>query len=199
MKIYKSILCFLLVFSMIFCLSACSSSGTEMTEENVTKTVEKATIALQKFDKKALEKYVDSTTLDYIIKLSKGHKQFDELGVAIFENLTVEIKEINLEKSTVTLNINNKELYFVASSFAEKLTSEHSAFQLLGLLKDDEFLDESLATLTDAINDSDMKPESTTVTVKIKQDKKNLVLCLDEEAEDAYSGSALTAIKSIID
>ena len=48
-------------------LSACSTLNNEMTEENITKTVDRAFDALAKFDTDDLNKYVDSPTLTTII------------------------------------------------------------------------------------------------------------------------------------
>ena len=57
-------------------LCSCSGSGVEMTEENITKSVNTAMTALTEFDTKALEKYVDSSTLNTIIGYANKHKQF---------------------------------------------------------------------------------------------------------------------------
>lgn len=192
----KKVLCIGLCIIALFSLTGCSGNN-ELTEENVRNTVDIAVEALKDFDEKKLEKYVDSATLSYIIKFANGHEQFADLGRAIFENLTVEISSIDLENQTVTVEILNKNLYSAASDFAEKLTSNYSGFQLLGKLGDDEFLDYNLGELVKSIDDSFMRVEPISVVLKITQDKRNLVLSFDEEAEDAVSGGALTAIKNI--
>lgn len=196
-KISKRIGCALLCFAILFSFSACSKSN-ELTEENVTKTVETAVTALKEFDDKALDKYVDSKTLSYILSFAKDHEQFSELGKAIFENLEVEIESIDLEAKTVDISVKNKSLSMAAGSFTKKLLEEHSKIQLLNLLSDDGFLDTSLSELVDSINSSAMQDEAVTVTLKITQGKKNLVLSFDDEAENAVSGGALQAIKTLI-
>lgn len=117
-KILSLILCTILI-----CLSfaGCSGPNAEMTEENITETVNTAFTALKEFDTEALEKYVDSPTLSIIMSYAKEHEQFVELGKAIFENLQVEIKKIDTQTSTVTLSVKNKDLFAVASDFAENL------------------------------------------------------------------------------
>lgn len=193
----KRISCLALCLAIIFSFSGCSGNN-EITEENVTKTVEKATIALQEFDIDDLNKYVDSETLSYILKFAENHEQFVTLGKAIFENLDIQIESIDIESKTVTVSVINKDMYDVASNFTRDLLDKHSKFQLLQLLSDDTFLDYSLSKLVDSISIAPMQAERTTVTLQIVQSKKNLVLHFDDDAEDAVSGGALRAIKSII-
>lgn len=195
-RIIKGCICIILCLTIGFTLTGCSSA--ELTEENVTKTVEKVETSLKEFDTKDLEKYVDSETLSYILKMAKGHDQFSDLGKAIFENLDIEIDSINLEEKTVTVSVRNKDLFYVASDFAQNLLSNYSSFQLLNKLNDDEFLDNGLTQLTQGITDAQMKDEAVQVTLTITQGKKNLVLGFDETAEDAVSGGALTAIKQLV-
>lgn len=195
-QIIKGCLCIILCLTIGFTLTGCSSA--KLTEDNVTKTVEKVETALKEFDTKDLEKYVDSETLSYILKMAKGHDQFSDLGKAIFENLDIEIDSINLEEKTVTVSVMNKDLYYVASDFTQNLLSNYSSFQLLNKLNDDDFLDNGLAQLTQGITDAQMKDDSIQVTLTITQGKKNLVLGFDEVAEDAVSGGALTAIKQLV-
>lgn len=195
-RIIKGCICIILCLTIGFTLTGCSSA--ELTEENVTKTVEKVETSLKEFDTKDLEKYVDSETLSYILKMAKGHDQFSDLGKAIFENLDINIDSINLEEKTVTVSVRNKDLFYVASDFAQNLLSNYSSFQLLNKLNDDEFLDNGLTQLTQGITDAQMKDEAVQVTLTITQGKKNLVLGFDETAEDAVSGGALTAIKQLV-
>ena len=195
-RIIKGCICIILCLTIGFTLAGCSSA--ELTEENVTKTVEKVETSLKEFDTKDLEKYVDSETLSYILKMAKGHDQFSDLGKAIFENLDIKIDSINLEEKTVTVSVRNKDLFYVASDFAQNLLSNYSSFQLLNKLNDDEFLDNGLTQLTQGITDAQMKDEAVQVTLTITQGKKNLVLGFDETAEDAVSGGALTAIKQLV-
>ncbi len=192
-KTFSLILCAVLI-ALTFC--SCSSS-TEMTEENVTKTVDKAFAALVEFDTDDLEKYVDSSTLSVILQYAENHDQFVELGKAIFENLTYEITSIDLESSEVTVSVSNKDLYQVASDFTTNLKNNYSTLQLLRKLDDDDFLDENLNILCEDIANAELTGEYTEITLSIEQGKKNLVLSFDTDAENAVSGSALEAISGI--
>jgi hypothetical protein len=168
-----------------------------MTEENVTKTVNQVTTALQEFDSKKLDKYVDSSTLSVIMKYAESHDQFAELGKAIFRNLEVEITDIDLENATVTLSVKNKDLYSVASNFAQNLKNNYSTLSLLNKLNDDNFLDTSLNELCTSIDSAQMSDSASTMTLDIKQGKKNLILSFDSDDESVVSGGALNAIKEI--
>lgn len=188
-----------LVLALILCLSftACSGPNAEMTEENITETVATVETALKEFDTEALDKYVDSATLSVIIKYAEEHEQFSQLGKAIFENLELEVKEIDIDNKTVTVTAKNKDLSEATSEFAEKLQSNYSNFALLKKLNDDAFLDEKLTELQDKINACQMMNSGVDIVLNIEQDSKNLVLSFDENAEDTVSGGALSAIKSI--
>ena len=194
-KSLKVITSILLTLSMVFSLSACSS-GAKLTQENVIKTVEIVETALKEFDTEKLQKYVSSTTLDYIIKFSNNHEQFAELGRAIFKDLEMEVESVDLENKTVTVTVRNKKLTNAASSFSKKLKERYSSFQLLQKLDDESFLDSSLGELVESIADAQLITEAT-VTLNIEQGKKNLILSFDTDAEDAVSGGALQAIKKI--
>lgn len=194
-KALKVITSILLTLSMVFSLSACSS-GAKLTQENVIKTVEIVETALKEFDTEKLQKYVSSTTLDYIIKFSNNHEQFAELGRAIFKDLEMEVESVDLENKTVTVTVRNKKLTNAASSFSKKLKERYSSFQLLQKLDDESFLDSSLGELVESIADAQLTTEAT-VTLNIEQGKKNLILSFDADAEDAVSGGALQAIKKI--
>ena len=194
-KSLKVITSILLTLSMVFSLSACSS-GAKLTQENVIKTVEIVETALKEFDTEKLQKYVSSTTLDYIIKFSNNHEQFAELGRAIFRDLEMEVESVDLENKTVTVTVRNKKLTNAASSFSKKLKERYSSFQLLQKLDDESFLDSSLGELVESIADAQLTTEAT-VTLNIEQGKKNLILSFDADAEDAVSGGALQAIKKI--
>lgn len=194
-KALKVITSILLILSMVFSLSACSS-GAKLTQENVIKTVEIVETALKEFDTEKLQKYVSSTTLDYIIKFSNNHEQFAELGRAIFKDLEMEVESVDLENKTVTVTVRNKKLTNAASSFSKKLKERYSSFQLLKKLDDESFLDSSLGELVESIADAQLTTEAN-VTLNIEQGKKNLILSFDADAEDAVSGGALQAIKKI--
>lgn len=194
-KALKVITSILLTLSMVFSLSACSS-GAKLTQENVIKTVEIVETALKEFDTEKLQKYVSSTTLDYIIKFSNNHEQFAELGRAIFRDLEMEVESVDLENKTVTVTVRNKKLTNAASSFSKKLKERYSSFQLLQKLDDESFLDSSLGELVESIADAQLTTEAN-VTLNIEQGKKNLILSFDADAEDAVSGGALQAIKKI--
>ena len=188
-----------LVLALILCLSftACSGPNAEMTEENITETVATVETALKEFDTEALDKYVDSATLSVIIKYAEEHEQFSQLGKAIFENLELEVKEIDIDNKTVTVTAKNKDLSEATSEFAEKLQSNYSNFALLKKLNDDAFLDEKFTELQDKINACQMMDSGVDIVLNIEQDSKNLVLSFDENAEDTVSAGALSAIKSI--
>ncbi len=166
-------------------------------EANVTSTVNAIEKGLKSFDTDVFAACVDSSTLEYIVGFSKGHSQFSDLGKAIFENLTIEIKSIDLTKKTVTLSVNNKQLYIVASNFAADLKNSYSTTQLLNLLKDDTFLDSSLSTLIDGIKGAQTEEQPEEVTLTFEQKDGYLVFTFDEDAESAVSGGALKAVKDV--
>lgn len=194
----KKFLC--VILSVIFiCISftGCSGVNAELTEENVTKTVAVATKALQDFDVEDLEKYVSSQTLSVILSYGKEHQQFIDLGKTIFENLSIEVKSIDLENKTVTVSVINKDLAETANDFASSLKESNSTFQLMTKLNSESFLDTELNKLTKLINEDEMMSEPVEVTLGIEQGKKNLILKFDNNSEDAVSGGALSAIKNI--
>lgn len=184
---------------VILCVSLCSCSGSaEMNEENIKSTVAEAQAALKSFDIDELEKYIDSSTLSFIIGYAKDKNQFAELGKAIFENLDMQIESIDVENATVTVSVTNKDLAATASNFAAELTSQYSSVQLLTKLKDDSFLDLYLKALCEDIDGCQMKPYPEQITLSVGKSGKNLVLQFDEAGENAVSGGALTAIKTAI-
>lgn len=195
MKKTVSIILSILIISFAFC-SCSSKPNAELTDENVTKTVDTAFEALKDFDTDELETYVDSSTLNIIIGYAKQHDQFKKLGEAIFANLSYEIKNIDLQNKQVTISVINKDLYLTASEFTNNLLNSYSKFQLLTKLANDNWLDITLAELTESINSAAMEASSTEITLNIIQNKNNLVLTFDETAEDEVSGGALGAIKS---
>lgn len=192
-KIFCLILCAVIV---ALSLTACSS-GTSMTEANITKTVDKAFSALAEFDTDALNKYVSSSTLSIIMSYAESHDQFKELGKAMFANLSYEITSIDTENATVTVSVKNKDLTEVANEFVTDLKSNYSTVQLLRKLNDEDFLNTSLSELCDDIANAPMSDKSTEVTLNVQKGKKNLVLSFDSDAENAVSGNAIEAIKSI--
>lgn len=193
-KIISAFLCIALI---CLCLSGCSGPNADMTEENITKTVDTAITALKEFDTETLNKYVDSSTLSTILGYAEKHQQFIDLGKAIFENLTYEITEIDIDNSTVTIRVKNKDLYQVASDFAQNLKDNYTAIQLLSKLSNDSFLDRKLGTLCESIDAAEFIPDAIEITLTIEQSSDNLVLCFDENAENGVSGGALSAIKEI--
>ncbi|MGN1420197.1 MAG: hypothetical protein ACI4XC_01625 [Eubacterium sp.] len=188
---------FLSALLICLCFAGCSGPNAEMTEENITATVDEAMTALKEFDTEKLEKYVDSSTLSTILGYAKDHQQFIDLGKAIFENLTYEVTAVDLENSTVTVSVCNKDLYEVASDFAQNLKSNYSTIQLLSKLSNDSFLDRKLSVLCESIDSAEMLPDSAEITLTVEQDSKNLVLVFDDDAENQVSGGALSAIKEI--
>lgn len=196
-KFAKSFLCIMLAIVICFSLFGCSKK-VEVTEDSVTQTVGIALEALHEFNTDDLKKYVDSQTLSYIVSLAEDHEQFAELGRAMFSSLSIEIKSIDLNAKTVTVDVMNKDLYSTASNFAYDLTSNYSTLEMLSLLKDEYFLDSSLADLTKSINEEPEPYQSKEVVLNIVEGKKNLMVSVDEVAEDAISGGALSAVKSVI-
>lgn len=193
-KIISAALCAVI---MLMCFTACSSTSNEMTEANITKTVDKSFDALKRFDTDALKKYVDSPTLSIIMSYAEKHQQFADLGKAIFANLSYEITNIDIENKQVTVKITNKDLQQVAGTFADNLKKDYSTFQLLAKLSDDNFLDRKLSELSEDIANAPMLNGEIEITLTIEQGDKNLVLVFGDESENAVSGSALSAIKSI--
>lgn len=192
----KNISILLCAILILLSFTGCSASN-EMTEENVKKTVDSAFSALIEFDTDSLNKYVESSTLSVIIGYAEKHDQFVKLGKAIFENLTYEIKNIDLENNQVTVSVKNKDLFKAASEFAGNLKEDYSTLQLLNKLNDDDFLDRKLSQLCEAIAAAPLTDTTTDITLNIEQGKKNLVIVFNADAEDAVSGSALNAIKEI--
>lgn len=193
-NIPKILLSVFLIVVLAFSFSSCAK--TEMTEENITDTVSTVETALKEFDSKTLEKYVSSSTLSYIMKYAENHQQFADLGKAIFKDLEITVTSVDVENGTVTLDVKNKNLKTAASIFALNLKDKYTTMQLLQKLDDEAFLDESLGTLVDSINSTKDTVEAT-VTLKVVQGKRNLVLSFDDDGEDAVSGGALTGIKNI--
>ncbi len=194
-NIPKILLSVVLAVALAFSFSSCSKS-VELTEENVIETVAVVEESLKKFDTKKLEKYVNSSTLSTIMRYADKHKQFKELGKAIFSRLSITVDDVDIKNQTVTVTVKNKDLSSVASDFAEKLKNNYSAVQLLNKLDDDDFLDFSLNQLVESMDAVDDETE-VTVTLNVKKGDKNLVLTFDDDSEDAVSGGALTAIKNI--
>lgn len=193
----KAISLLLCIVFLCLSLTACSGPNADMTEENITATVEAAETALREFDTENLNKYVDSSTLSVIMGYAEKHDQFAQLGKAIFANLEMEVESIDIENQTVTVCVSNKDLYQVASDFTQKLKADYSTFQLLTKLNNDTFLDSKLATLCDEIDKAELLPEAVEITLEIQQGKKNLTLSFNDGSENAVSGGALSAIKSI--
>lgn len=199
-KFMKRVLSLALVFILIATLlCGCSSApNADLTEKNVKKTVDVAFEALKDFDIEALDTYVKSSTLTQIITFAQEHEQFRALGRAIFANLEYEIKEIDLDAMLVTVSVRNKDLEEAAKNFMDGLLNDFSLMDLLTQLGDDSWLDQNLSVLTKSIDNCEMNPEPTEITLKIREGTDNLVLRFGTDAENAVSGGALGAIKSII-
>lgn len=194
----KTVSLILAVIMIAATFASCTGPNADMTEENITSTVDTAFTALVEFDTETLTKYVDSSTLNVIIDYAEDHDQFVQLGKEIFANLTYEIKSIDTENKTVTVSVKNKDLYLTAQAFTVQLTQKYSTLQLLNLLKSDAWLDNNLSELTADIGEAKMLEESTDITLTIDNSGKNLVLGFDENAENGVSGGALSAIKETI-
>ena len=63
-------------------------------------------------------------------------------------------------------------------------------------IDDENFLNSQLSELVELMGMTSGEYEKT-VTLKVEKGKRNLVLVFDEEAEDAVSGGALSAIKDV--
>ena len=196
-KISKAVICTVMIFSIIFSFVGCSAK-LEITEATAKETIETAVEALKNFDIDELDKYVKSDTLSIIIGLAKDHEQFAELGKAMFEGLSIEVKSVDIENKTIEAEVVNRNLYAIASNFAYDITSNYTTMQMLSLLESEFFLDNSLQELTDKIKAEPISTQAKTITLKIVENKRNLAIEVDETAEDAISGGALYAVKGLI-
>lgn len=194
---------FLSILTIAFCFSACSSKpNNKLTEKNITKTVDTIFVALREFDSQTVKTYADSSTLDTILTYASKKEQFKKLGIAMFENLEYEIKEIDIDNKLVTLTVKNKDLSKVASEYTENLLKQYASISgMLELLKnitDDAWLDSNLSILTKGINAAVMNEEEIEITLSFEQKKDRLLFSFTESSEDAISGGALTAIKKML-
>ncbi len=194
---FKRGLSLFLCLAMVFALSACS--GRAMTEDNITKTVELVEKALREFDRDTLKKYVSSKTLDYIIRFANNNEQFDTIGKLLFEKLALNIQSIDVEHQTVTLEIVNRDMTQIAKRYT-KLLREYSnggnALDMVKLLSDEEFLDISVRSITSQISYATIPDNPPVLTVSVAKGSRNLMLVLDEEAENAVSGGVVDIIST---
>lgn len=193
---------FLSILIVAFSFTACSSKpNNKLTEKNITNTIDTIFDALKEFDSSTVKRYVESSTLDTILTYASKKDQFRKLGVAMFENLQYEIKEIDTDNKTVMLAVKNKDLSEVASEYTKNLLKEYASISgMLPLLKDiqnDTWLDTNLSVLTKGISNAAMKDEETDITLSFEQKNDRLVFTFTQTAEDAVSGGALTAINNI--
>lgn len=193
---------FLSILIVAFSFTACSSKpNNKLTEKNITNTIDTIFDALREFDSSTVKRYVESSTLDTILTYASKKDQFRKLGVAMFENLQYEIKEIDTDNKTVMLAVKNKDLSEVASEYTKNLLKEYASISgMLQLLKDiqnDTWLDTNLSVLTKGISNAAMKDEETDITLSFEQKNDRLVFTFTQTAEDAVSGGALTAINNI--
>ena len=200
MKIAKKVLAVVLSLLMVFSLSACSSSSNELTEENVTLTVDTIMTALKEFDTDTLSAYVDSTTLSTIITYAGGYDEITTLAGAMFENLDYSVVDIDLtdsENATVTLSVINKDMGDEAKEYIDNLLDQYSTIQLLAKLATANWLNTQVEALVMRIDECEMQEEYTEITLTITQGEDNLVLAFDETAEDAVSGGVLSAVSAL--
>ena len=193
---------FLSILIVAFSFTACSSKpNNKLTEKNITNTIDTIFDALKEFDSSTVKRYVESSTLDTILTYASKKDQFRKLGVAMFEDLQYEIKEIDTDNKTVMLAVKNKDLSEVASEYTKNLLKEYASISgMLQLLKDiqnDTWLDTNLSVLTKGISNAAMKDEETDITLSFEQKNDRLVFTFTQTAEDAVSGGALTAINNI--
>ena len=192
---FRKGLSLLICFALTFSLSACSGGKPQINEETVAETVANVEKALKDFDRLSLKAYVKSSTLDTILNLSKTHPQFTALGQSMFEKLEISVKSVNKKDKTVTLSVKNRDLSKIATEFTNSITEGRNILQMTQLLNDDKFLNESLKKLTAEISEATVPDNPTEITVPIEKNESNLVLVMDDKAEDIISGGALTAIK----
>lgn len=200
MKIAKKVLAVVLSLLMVFSLSACSSSSNELTEENVTLTVDTIMTALKEFDTDTLSAYVDSTTLSTIITYAGGYDEITTLANAMFENLDYSVVDIDLtdsENATVTLSVINKDMADEAKEYIDNLLDQYSTIQLLAKLATANWLNTQVEALVMRIDECEMQEDYTEITLTITQGEDNLVLAFDETAEDAVSGGVLSAVSAL--
>ena len=193
-KLVSILMCALLICA---CFTGCKSANAELTEDNVKKTVEIAMEALRDFDTKKMGKYIESESLSTILTFAKGKKQVGELGKKIFENLTYEVKSVDLENMNVVVTVRNKDMYNEATDFANSLKSSYNSFELLAAFSNDEFLNTKLDVLTKTIDGCELYANSYDIDLTIIQKSKNLALGFNQTAEDIVSGGVLSAINSI--
>ena len=165
---------FLSILIVAFSFTACSSKpNNKLTEKNITNTIDTIFDALKEFDSSTVKRYVESSTLDTILTYASKKDQFRKLGVAMFENLQYEIKEIDTDNKTVMLAVKNKDLSEVASDYTKNLLKEYASISgMLQLLKDiqnDTWLDTNLSVLTKGISNAAMKDEETDITLSFEQ------------------------------
>lgn len=202
LKMKKFTAVFLSILIIAFSFTACSSKpNNRLTDKNITKTIDTIFSALKEFDSATVKTYVESSTLDTILTYASKKDQFRKLGVAMFENLQYEIKEIDADSKLVTLAVKNKDLSEVASEYTKNLLKEYASISgMLQLLKDitnDAWLDNNLSILTKGISSAVMSNEEIEIKLTFEQKNDRLVFKFTQEAEDAVSGGALTAIKDI--
>ena len=195
-KLISLSLILVILTTTVFTFSSCSGKA-ELNKENIEYAVTSAEAALKAFDTEQLEKYVDSKTLSVIIPFAEKNEAFQSLGKAMFENLEIKIVNADVMSKTVTVKVINKDLYAGAAAFAYNLNTSYSKMELLGLIDNQSFIDSNLTPLIEQIDAAQMKSDYEEVVLTVKEGKHNLVLSFDEEAENAVSGGALGAIKSV--
>lgn len=122
---------FLSILIVAFSFTACSSKpNNKLTEKNITNTIDTIFDALKEFDSSTVKRYVESSTLDTILTYASKKDQFRKLGVAMFENLQYEIKEIDTDNKTVMLAVKNKDLSEVASDYTKIFLKNTLPFQV---------------------------------------------------------------------
>ena len=206
-KVAKKTICILLCLAICFGFGGCSSN--KMSEKNVTATVEKVEGAFKSLNVATLGKYIKfeslsnlSSSLGEDVNLAESIsigklsdlKPFAKLCTIIFENLEIKTESINLEEMTVDVSITNKDYYSSAIIFAYNLKRNYSTQELIALMGNQARFEEKLNELITSLESSEAPTQTTTVTLKIEQGDRNLVLVLDKDAEHAVTGGVLSAI-----
>lgn len=208
-NILKKAVCIVLCLTMCFGFSGCSSN--ELTEDNVTQTVEKVEKALKNLNITTLQKYARSETISsfsgYLgangstgsidLKTLSKLTPFIDLCDAIFENMTMEVVSIDLEAQTVDVAINNKDLYTTTCLFAYYLKKDYSTQQLLNIVANEEKLEKQVDALLEDFEEAEMMSEPQIVTLKIEQGENNLILVFDKDAEHAVTSGVVTAFLAV--
>lgn len=209
-KAAKTIICIILCLAMCFGFGGCSSN--ELSESNVTATVDKVEQAFKDLNVATLAKYIKFGTLSNLSSsLGEDVNLADSISVSdvsqlkpfvslcdiMFANLEIEINSINLEEMTVDVSITNADYYQQSMIFAYNLKKNYNLQELLSLMANQQRFEEKLGELITSLEETEVQTKTIEATLTIEQGDKNLVLVLDKNAERAITGGVLTSIMTI--